>query len=307
MKKNSFLFVFLLLAVSSEAQRGDELLVYSVKGKVTAIYKKKETQVKIGKVLVPGCVIKTEKDAKLTMLCTKGKPISLAKQGSFPVTRWKDSCKTTTASITSNYFKYIWDQLYSYSPEHKEQMRRRNDMAVARGEPSAGIKPKKFTKLEFSKGMDTVNYDGSPFRLSWSGSGYKGYYHFTLYDEKAAKILYQDSLKRNFIAIDSFRHLLTEGESYRWTIAAYGVPVSKKRVLNYVSHQQTESETGQLLKPLPFPEDSATTSFRVAYILERMHFLAEAYNWYTKANEQNPDMELYRDQLIRFRNEFWIR
>lgn len=289
------------------AQKGDELLVYAVKGKVTSVYKSKETPVKIGKVLLPGSIVKTQKDASLTMLCTKGKPISLTMQGSFPVTRWRDSCRVTSSSITTNYFKYIWDQMYSYSPEKKERLRRRSDGAVARGEPNTGNKPKKFTKLEFNKGMDTVNYDGNSFPLSWNGSNYKGYYHFTLFDTKGEAILYQDSLKKSFIVIDSFKHVLKEGESYYWTVLARGAPVSKKRVLNFILPQKTTAETEQLMQPLPYPEDSATISFRVAYILEQKHYLAEAYTWYQQASSQNPEMELYRDKLIRFRNEYWIR
>lgn len=289
------------------AQRGDELLVYAVKGTVTAVYKKQESPVKIGKVLLPGAVIKTEKDASLTMLCTRGKPISLTRQGSFPVLKWKDSCRSGSASLTTNYFKYIWDQMYSYSPEHLAELRKRNDMAVARGEPPPNFKPKKFTKLEFSPGMDTVNYDGSTFPLSWKGSGYNGFYHFTLYNAKGDSVLYKDSLRSNFILIDSIRHLVSPGKSYRWTVLAKGAPVSKKRVLNYVSADETAELTNAYLKPLPIPEDSATTSFRVAYMLEKRHFFAEACRWYQKASEQNPEMELYRDQFIRFRNEYWIR
>jgi hypothetical protein len=297
----------LLFSSALRAQRGDELLVYAVKGKVTAIFKNQETPVKIGKVLLPGAVVKTQQDAFLTMLCPKGKPISLTKAGSFPVTRWKDSCKTTRNSLTSTYFKYIWDQLYSYSPEHKEELRKRNDMAVARGDPPLGLKPGRFTRIAFSKGLDSLYYDGSPFPLSWQGSGYRGYYHFTVYDEKGQTVIFKDSMRNNFIAVDSFRHVLEEGKSYRWAVSAAGVPASKKRVLTFLNRNETYRLAESFSQPLDIPEDSATICFRVAYMLEQRHFLAEAYAWYIKAAEQNPEMELYRDQLIRFRNEYWIR
>ena len=96
------------------------MLVYAVKGEVTAIFKQQETRVKIGKVLKQGTTLKTGKDASLTMICTKGKAISLQKEGSFPLSRWRDSCAVTDESITANYFKYIWQQIYAYSPERKE-------------------------------------------------------------------------------------------------------------------------------------------------------------------------------------------
>lgn len=308
--KKTYLGAFtILFSLSLFAQRGDELMVYAVKGKVTALYKKKETTVMIGKVLVPGAVIKTGKDASLTMLCNKGKPIQVAKQGSFPVSKWRDSCRVSHSSVTTNYFKYIWDELYSYSPENKAK-RRRDDLAVSRGDPPpvpGGIKPVKFTKLVFSKGMDTLNYDGTDFPLSWTGTGYRGFYHFTLYDDLGQTVIFKDSLKTSFIPIGHFSHLLDTGKSYSWTVFATGVPISRKRVLNYVQAEETGKLTEFYLRPTAMPEDSATTSFRVAYMLEQRHFLAAAFQWYRKANEQNPEMILFRDKLIRFRNEYWLR
>ena len=63
----------------------------------------------------------------------------------------------------------------------------------------------------------------------------------------------------------------------------------------------------QLLKPFAIEEDSATASFRIAYSLELSHYLSAAYQWYQQAAIQDPEMPIYRDQLTRFRNDYWIR
>ncbi len=181
-------------------------------------------------------------------------------------------------------------------------------MAVSRGnEPPLSKKAKKPLKMEFSKGMDTVNFDGTPFPLSWNVKNYRGLYHFTLYEANGKTQLYTDSLRSNFIQIDSFRHLLVPGKRYRWSVLAKGIPVSAKKVLNYISPDETNRLREEFLKPLLIPEDTAAIFFRTAFMLEHRHFLAEAYNWYQQAALQDPEMELYRDQLIRFRNEYWIR
>ncbi|MGQ0740611.1 MAG: hypothetical protein ACT4OJ_16300 [Bacteroidota bacterium] len=307
MLNKTVIFLFIAAPFFLHAQQGDELLAYSVKGKVTVVYKNEEAAVKIGKVLKPGAVIKTQKDASLTMLCNKGKPLSVTKEGSFPVNNWKDSCRTPGGSVTSNYFKYIWNQLYAYSPEYKEEMRKKNDMAVSRGDPPPKTTSPKKARLSFSKGMDTVNYDGENFPLSWTGSHFQGKYLFTLYNAKGDKVLFGDSLRQSYISIDSFQHLLEPGKSYRWNVTMKGMPASKKRVLVYIPAGQLNDYMINLFLPVDVPEDTASQFFRVAWMLELKHYLAEALIWYQKAAVAAPDTELFRDQLIRFRNEFWIR
>lgn len=302
------LFLVILFSTAEiKAQNGDELLVYTVKGEVTAIYKQKETAVKTGMVLKPGMVIKTGKEASLTMICMKGRVFQLQTEGSFPLSRWRDSCTVSSTSVTSNYFKYIWQQMYVYSPEHKEEMRRRNNMAVSRGEGPVKTGQTKFTKLEFKKELDTLQYDGDSFPLSWTGNGYRGWYYFTLYDEKGKVILFRDSSRLSFIDIKKFAGLLEPGKSYRWNVKAASVPVSKKRVLNYLLPEQKQQTMDGLKAPFAFEEDAASSSFRMAYILESKHYLAEAYKWYQEAASQDPETPLYRDQLTRFRNDYWIR
>lgn len=300
-------FFALLLSVTSLAQQGDELLVYAVKGNVSSVFNDQETPVKIGKVLPVGSIIKTRKGASITVLCSKGKPFSITKEGSYPVSNWKDSCRSGGGSVTSNYFKYIWGQLYTYSPQYKEEMRKKSEMAVVRGEQPPGSNTKKKAKLEFSSGMDTVNYDGINFPLSWNGIFYTGKYRFSLYDSKG-KLIFKDSTRYTYINTDDLKHLLKEGNTYRWSIGGKGIPTSKMKVLIYVKHPTATAYLNKLSIPLDISEDSALVFFRIAYLLEKSHYLAQAYNYYQRANDaSDPETELFRDQLIRFRNEFWIR
>lgn len=302
------IFLFLLILFHANqviAQQGDEMVVYAVRGTVTSLYKNAETPVKAGKVLLPAMLIRARENASLTLLCSKGKSFSVRLRGDLPVSGWKDSCNSPDHTISGNYFRYIWGQLYSYSPEHREEMRKRNEMAVSRGEP---VPPgKKKTKIRFSPGMDTVCYDGRSFPLSWDLPEYRGIYIFKLFDVPGGRLLFSDSLVQNYISIDSIRHILIPGKRYRWDVSAGKAPLSGKKMIIIMSREESDLVTDSCFAPLPFPEDPAARCFRTAFMLEQKHFLAGAYEWYRKASEQDPENRLYLDQLIRFRNEFRIQ
>ncbi len=298
-----------MIALHGSAQQGDELLVYAVKGNVTALYKNEETAVKIGRVLFPGTVIKTQKESSLTMLCKKGRAVNLTKEGNFPVNLWKDSCRVTSASITSNYFTYIWNQFYTYSPEYKEAMRKRSELAVTRGDETYRYKapPKNRIRISFGPGMDTVNYGGGRFPLSWTCFDYNGRYVFMLFDARGSRIIYQDSIWENYIPLEHLAPYLETGKSYKWTITAPKAGFIKKRVLNIVPAEKITAYRDSLLQPISPAEDSASRFFRVGFMLEKKHYLAEALKCYQQAALAEPEIEAYRDYFIRFRNDYWIR
>jgi hypothetical protein len=302
----TWVVIFLFFAGRVSAQ--ENLLVYAVKGEVTAVFNNVESPVKIGKVLMPGTTLRLKKDATLTMLCRRGKPLNVEGEGNYSLTLWKDSCKTPKNSLTSNYFSYIWSEFYTYSPEHKESLRK-NELAVTRGNDAKTGKKSNSKKLQvvFSPGMDTVNYAGKDFPLSWTCFQYNGKYIFRLYDEKGIKLLYSDSSKDNFRMISKLKDIIQPGRSYKWTIIAPKAGFIRKRVLNYISQQTIDDYIDRLQSPADFTENPASQYFRIAYMLEKKHYLADALVWYEKATDTDPTIDLYRDKFIKFRNEYWIR
>ena len=77
-------------------------------------------------------------------------------------------------------------------------------------------------------------------------------------------------------------------------------------VLNYLSAESKDKFIISIEQAIDIPEDEATRFFRVAYLLERNHYLADAYIYYQKAAKANPSMILYRDKLFLFRKAFGI-
>ncbi len=285
------------------AQRANDLLVYAVKGTVTATYNNQESLVKIGKVLRTGTTLHVRQGARMTMVCKEGKPLGVNKEGIFPLTRWKDSCRSGANSMTTNYFKYIWNEMYTRSPEHAQDEKGVN--AVTRS-PAPDIFYSNRIKIEFSPGLDTLNYVSGDFPLSWTSYSYDGKYLFRLYDVKTGKLLYKDSLYRSFISTSKFKELLVPGNRYAWTVSAPRAGIIKKRILNYIPVIAFEKYLSDLQQPMDIPEEEGAQQFRIGFMLEQRHYLAEAYTWYKKAMEADPAMEIYRDKLLRFKSDFWI-
>ena len=131
-------------------------------GNVTVVENNAETKVKIGKVLKPGSMVKTQKQAQLTMVCKQGKPITISKEGNFPVNNWRDSCRAdNNYSMTTKYFQFIWDQLYVRSDEYKKEHPGEDGSLTAA--PTRGDED---LEIYVNEWMDTVNYVPGNFPLS---------------------------------------------------------------------------------------------------------------------------------------------
>ena len=296
-------FIVIIASLKSIAQKGDELLVYSLKGNASVIENDKESKLKIGKVLKPGAIIKTQADARITLICKEGKPISVTKAGSFPVARWKDSCYTSQNSVSVKYFQYIWDQLYMRSEEYK------NDHAgatasVVRGEPSvAGDE----ADIYFDQALDTIYYNSGSFPLSWTANiNYTGRYYFRLSNAKGNKIVYQDSITGNTVQLDMLRKYMKQGLTYNWTISTKRSPVVTGGTIKYCSAQAVAQRISKLQKLVDVPEDEAALYFRTAYLLENDQYVADAFVYYQKAAAAAPDITLYQERLNEFKLQFQL-
>jgi hypothetical protein len=186
-------------------------------------------------------------------------------------------------------------------------LRKRNEGAVTRSPVETNeFKPNKKIKIEFSKGMDTENIGSQDFPLAWTGIGYTGKYQFRLYTNKKRKLILRDSIFRSYISTEKLRDRLETGKSFVWTISAPKSGTIRKRILNIVSDEKIQTLIDELLNPVEVEEDSAAIYFRTAYMLEMKHYLAQAYIYYKKALEANPEFQVYSDKLNRFRSEYWV-
>ncbi len=292
----------LFFAADSFAQKGDELLVYSMKGTVTVIENNKESNVKIGKVLKPGSSIKTQPQAKLTMVCKQGKPLSVTKAGTFPIIKWKDSCSNGRNSLTSKFFKYMWDQLYVRSEDYKNE---NGDQKGSVAKNDAPVRGDIELEIEFIEGLNSMNYASGSFPLSWKTSiNYSGKYYFTLTKNKTNTTVYADSVASNFILLDSLKRYMRLGESYSWSVATKRTGTSKGGIVKYQSVKIVNQQVLRFKNAVNIPEDKAAQYFRIAFSLENSGYPADAFLYYQKAATEAPEVSLYQQKLDEFKKIF---
>lgn len=297
-------FFCLFFFSSVLGQKGDELLVYSMKGNVTVIENNIESKVKIGKVLKPGSSIKTQPLAKLTMVCKEGKPISVTKEGTFPVVKWKDSCATGKNSVTSKYFQYIWDQLYVRSDDYKRN--HPDDIgAVVRND--APVRGEIIMEIEFNEALDTINYASGRFPLSWTTNiDYAGKYHFMLVNAKGGKPLYKDSIAANTMPLDKLKKYMLPGHIYNWYVTTEKTGICHGGVIKCLPVNTIGREIIKFKKAIDVPEDLAAQYFRIAFLLENSHYFADASLYYQKAARHIPSTQLYSEILTEFNRTYLI-
>lgn len=301
-----FIFSILLVTIT-RAQKGDELLVYSVQGTITAVYKNQESPVKIGKVLKPGTVLHAQKESMLTMVCKQGKPIFITQEGVYPVSNWRDSCRSNNKSLTSRYFSYVWSELYYRSPEYKEDIDKYGSVALVRGDAPYRyeVYPEDSVFVTFNPSLDTLNYASGNFALTWQSFGYNGNVQFRVYTAKDRKLVFKDSVSDSQIFIDKFLHKLKPGIRYAWTILLpVKTGVIRRRILSYIPTKTMNHLIDSFEREKVIAEDSAARYFRIGFAMEKKHYLAEAYRYFQKAAAMAPGMSIYSDKLKSFIFEF---
>lgn len=297
MKKIAAAFI-LFLTLRAGAQNGEDLMVYSIKGTVTVIENNKETKARIGKLLKPGAVIRTARAAKMTMVCKQGKPLSVIKEGSYPVVRWKDSCTADHHSVSARYFQFVWDQLYVRSDEYRKK---HPDAVGAVVRDDAPVRGQEELEITSMTGADTLEFAGGDFYIGWqTNQEFTGMFLFTLRNAETGETLLEDSTRNRFFLLTRLRKYLRHGITYSWSVSVPRTTAAEEGFLRYwpVNKRQQQVRTMQQL--VKVPEEPAAGYFRTAYLLENEYWLADAWNYYRKAVKAAPAESFFREQLQEF-------
>lgn len=298
MKKLKFLIPLLVLAISASAQ--SDFLLYSLKGNVSVVENGVETKAKIGKMINSAATLKIATGGTATLICNESAMFTISKAGSYPLSRFGDSCKVTGGSVSANYVKYVWASMTKSSgtPGSNRKAFMNTVGAVSRSINNVWIDPR----------LDTVNYGGGDFPLSWKSYADAKEFEFFLYNsDNITDPAYKTTVTKLKIPIPEILKLMTVGKSYYWTAAVKGEENDELKVLNYVSKENFE-KTLSGFKALGAPgETTAQQSYRVAFMLEDAHYLSEAYQYYSKAATLDSTNVLYRSTLMSFKKDYEIK
>jgi hypothetical protein len=109
------------------------------------------------------------------------------------------------------------------------------------------------------------------------------------------------------IPITDFVSKMKSGNSYFWTAAVKGEENEEYKVLNYVSKEDYMQVEAGLKKQGAAFEAKAEEAYRLGFMLEDAHFLAEAFKYYTKAAALDTSNVLYRSTLMSFRKDYELK
>jgi hypothetical protein len=299
MKK--FLFLALVvLWVSAASAQDNRFLLYSFKGNVSVIENKVESKAKIGKPLTGSSTLKLPAGSMATIICDEAAMFTLTRPGTYLLSKLADSCSTHTGSVSSNYVKYVWNQMTNTtgSPGSNRKAFMNTVGAVSRKINNIWVDPR----------LDTVNYVEGEFPLSWkSYAEAKEFDFFVFSSANTTDPVFKTSTTKLKVPIKSFASKLKTGNTYQWTAAIKGEENDDMQVLNYVTKDVYESLLKDLKSQGPAGETSADQAYRIAFFLEDAHYLAGAYENYTKAATLDPTNVLYRSTLMSFKKDYEIK
>jgi hypothetical protein len=300
MKKISLLIIILFTGIILPAQ--NNFMIYSFKGDVTVIENAAEIKVKVGKTMSSAATVKIPAGAVATIVCNEATMFTLNKPGSYALSKFGDSCKVNHSSFTSNYIKYVWNQMtkISGSPGSNRKAFMNTVGAVTRSINNIWIDPR----------LDTVNYSGiaGTFPLSWKSYSEAKEFVFNLYNaNKPETAVFTTTVTKLKIPLSGFANKLKAGESYFWTSAIKGEENEERKVLNMVSKESFNALLETLRLQGEQFEAPAEQAYRLGFMLEDAHYLAEAYEYYSKAATLDPANVLYRSTLMSFKKDYEIK
>lgn len=294
-------FIFLFLFAVMAGAQDNSFLLYSFKGNVSVIENKTETKARIGKIMNSEAVLKVADGSIATLICNEAAMFTIKKAGSYSLSRFKDSCYVSSSSVSANYVKYVWNQMTNHgdgSPGSNRKMFMSTVGAVSRSVNNIWIDPR----------LDTVNYSSGEFPLSWKSYADAEEFEFSLYSNaNTSEPAYKTVIKKMKISIPVFLNKIKPGNTYFWTTAVKGEENDELKVLNYVSKETFEALLNNFISQGPAYEAPAEQAYRIAFMMEDAHYLADACQYYLKAATLAPDNPLYRSTLMSFKKDYEIK
>lgn len=299
MKKFYFLILFCSLAIAAAAQ--NQFMLYSFKGNVSVVENNVESKAKAGKPLNNTATVKVATGGTVTLICNEAAMFTISKAGTYPLGNFGDSCKISSNSVSANYVKYVWAQMTksSGSPGSNRKQYMSTVGAVSRGE---------INNVWVDSRLDTVNYSGGDFPLSWKSYAEAKEFDFFLFKpDNIAEPFYSTTVTKLKIPIPSFVARMKPGNTYYWIAAIKGEENEERKVLNYVTKETFNAVLENIKKQGAEFEAPAEQAYRFAFMLEDAHYLSEAYQYYSKAATLDSANVLYRSTLMSFRKDYEIK
>ena len=299
MKKIIYLFLAILFVIPAISQ-DNMFLVYSIKGNVSVVDNKVESKARIGTLLNNASVLKIPAGSFATLICNETRMFTLNKSGNYNMGNLKDSCKGSNSSVSANYMKYIWNEMTKSkgSPEKNRKAYMANVGAVSRSINNIWIDPK----------LDTVNYVSGTIPLSWKSYTDAEKFEFKLFTQPSGgNAIFSKLTDKKHVPVSELLKVIQPGKVYYWTAMVKDETNDDRKYLHYWPKEEYINFYNSIKKPEGTNETEAEMNFRLGFVLEEAHFLAEAYQHYQKATQLAPAIPLYRFVFMSFKKDYEIK
>lgn len=293
-----FLTLLLGIALSSLTYAQNSFLIYTVKGNVSVVENNVTSKAKIGRLLPESAQVVIAPGGVVSLICNQANLINLNK-GKVSLSTLSEQCKTTEGSATSNYLKYVWSQLTTHpgTPEKNRKQFMTNVGAVSRGVNNVWIDPR----------LDTVKYVSGSFPLSWKSYAEAEEFEFFIYDKPESNPVATLTTKNRFIDAKTLAAKMKPSSVSYWTAAVKGEQNPEIKIFEYVPADVYKTTLTSFEKSGPELETDAAKAFRIAFLLEQAHYLADAYTYYKKATALEPALPVYKSTLESFKKDYGIK
>jgi len=269
---------------------------------VSVVENNVEAKAKVGKPLNAGATVKVAAGSAVTLICNEAAMFTLTKAGTYPLSKFGDSCRVSSNSVSANYVKYVWASMTKSSGSAGSNRKAYMNTvgAVSRG----GM-----NNVWIDNRLDTINYSsGNIFPLSWKSYAEAKDFEFSLYsNDNISTPIYSNMLTKLKISIGTFSGKMKQGNSYYWTAAIKGEENDDLKIINYVSKETFNAVLETIKLQGAAFEAPAEQAYRIAFMLEDAHYLSEAYQYYSKAATLDAANALYRSTLMSFKKDYEIK
>jgi tetratricopeptide (TPR) repeat protein len=108
------------------------------------------------------------------------------------------------------------------------------------------------------------------------------------------------------VSIADFVSKLKVNKPYYWQVFVKNEEPEERKVIYVWDDKSFNSLVENLRKAHAGVETPAEENFRIGFLLESARFYADAYRYYQKAAQLNPELELYQKTLEAFRKDYAI-
>jgi tetratricopeptide (TPR) repeat protein len=291
--------LYFLFSISSAVHAQNIFLVYKIYGKAFYNSPKGKVKVIIGNTYNESDSIFLEAKSKITFLCNNYVPFVVEKEGVVELKKIANNCIKSSQNKDLAFFKFVWEQ---FSHPHLDPKKNRKKYFHNLGAPIRNTHKDVDIEEYYS---DYSIVEGSKIKLKWDiklpKKFYKtGNYKFILMNRSSAsKSINQFSIYNS----GSFDFSNNDDNVIYPAIFDWGITydsiLSRERsnAITIYSRSQFDSIVKNIDSSIETNIGAAEKNFRTGVALESLHFYREAFIYYQKALNLEPDNEMYKKNI----------